>query len=161
MVKELWNAPQRELHYFGQELFFKYAKQFEKTDIALIEYMITHNSWWDTIDFIATKPLAKYFKMFPEERRIIINRWIVSENIWLQRSALLFQLKYKTETDLELLSYIILQLSDSKEFFIKKAIGWALREYSRTDDKWVLEFVNENELEPLSKREALKLIQTQ
>ncbi|HZH85731.1 MAG TPA: DNA alkylation repair protein [Brumimicrobium sp.] len=158
MIKELWDAPQRELHYFGQEFFFKYAKQFKEKDILFLEYMITHNSWWDTIDFIATKPLAEYFKQFPEARRKVVDRWLTSDNIWLQRSAILFQLKYKAETDLELLTDIILKLSVSKEFFIKKAIGWILREYSRTDEKWVLDFVENNELQPLSKREALKLV---
>jgi|SRR5690554_181595 len=161
MVKELWKASQRELHYFGQEYFFKYAKQFQVSDIELIEYLITHNSWWDTIDFIATKPLSEYFRLYPDERNKIVQQWIESGDIWLQRSAVLFQLKYKAETDLQLLTYIILNLNDSKEFFIKKAIGWILREYSRTDSNWVLEFVNKHTLQPLSKREALKLIQTQ
>jgi|SRR5690554_812592 len=159
MIKELWGTPQRELHYFGQEFLFKYAKQFEKKDISLIEHLITHNSWWDTIDFIATKPLAEYFKIFPEERSKVVTRWIAGDNIWLQRSAILFQLKYKTETDLELLTDIINNLSVSKELFIKKAIGWILREYSKTDEKWVSDFVKNNELQPLSKREAVKLVQ--
>src|SRR5690554_1097041 len=161
MIKELWDKPQRELHYFAQEFLFKYAKQFEHKDISLIEHLIVHNSWWDTIDFIATKPLAEYFKLFPNERTEVVDRWLASENIWLQRSTLLFQLKYKSEIDLDLLSHIILKLADSKEFFIRKAIGWVLREYSKTDERWVLDFVENNELQPLSKREAIRLIQTQ
>lgn len=161
MIKELWDKPQRELHYFAQEFLFKYAKQFEQKDISLIEHLIVHNSWWDTIDFIATKPLAEYFKLFPNERSKVVTRWLASKNIWLQRSVILFQLKYKKETDLELLTEIIVKLKDSKEFFIKKAIGWILREYSRTDAQWVLNFVNQNELQALSKREAIRLIQTQ
>ena len=161
MVEELWRAPQRELHYFSQELLFKYAQQFEKSDVSLLEMLITQNSWWDTIDFIATKPLAEYFKLFPEERLEVVDRWLDSGNIWLQRSALLFQLKYKSETDLFLLTRVVLKMADSKEFFIQKAIGWILREYSKTDPKWVLDFVKTNELQPLSVREALRIIQTQ
>src|SRR5690554_3427656 len=161
IVLKLWDAPQRELHYFAQEFLFKYAKQFEQKDISLIEHLIVHNSWWDTIDFIATKPLAEYFKLLPNERSNVVTRWIASKNIWLQRSVILFQLKYKKETDLELLTEIIVKLKDSKEFFIKKPIGWILREYSRTDAQWVLNFVNQNELQALSKREAIRLIQTQ
>src|SRR5690554_3319925 len=161
IVLKLWDKPQRELHYFAQEFLFKYAKQFEQKDISLIEHLIVHNSWWDTIDFIATKPLAEYFKLFPNERSKVVTRWLASKNIWLQRSVILFQLKYKKETDLELLTEIIVKLKDSKEFFIKKAIGWILREYSRTDAQWVLNFVNQNELQALSKREAIRLIQTQ
>lgn len=158
MVKDLWSEPQRELHYFAQEFFAKYMKKFDKSDLEIIEWMIVQNSWWDTIDFIATKPLAEYFKKFPEERKNAVDRWLKSDNIWLKRSALLFQLKYKKDTDLELLTYVILKLADSKEFFIKKAIGWILREYSKTDEKWVVEFVKNNELQGLSKREAVKRI---
>ncbi len=158
IVKDLWNEPQRELHYFAQEFFAKYMKNFDKDDLEIMEWMIVRNSWWDTIDFIATKPLAEYFKKFPEKRKNAVDCWLKSDNIWLQRSALLFQLKYKKDTDLELLTYVILELADSKEFFIKKAIGWILREYSKTDEKWVLEFVRNNELQGLSRREAVRLI---
>src|SRR5690554_927563 len=69
IVKELWQEPQRELHYFAQEFFLKYVKQLDKKDISIIEYLITYNSWWDTVDFIATKLLAVYFRLFPEERK--------------------------------------------------------------------------------------------
>lgn len=158
LVKNLWEEPQRELHYFAQEFFAKYMKQLETENLELIEWLIVRNSWWDTIDFLATKPLAEYFKKFPKERKNAVDRWLTSDNIWLQRSAILFQLKYKKETDLELLTYVILELADSKEFFIKKAIGWILREYSKTDEKWVVEFVKNNELQPLSQREAVRLI---
>lgn len=161
IVLKLWDAPQRELHYFAQELFFKYKQQLEVSDISVIECLIGHNAWWDTVDFIATKPLAVYFKKFPDQRENIVQKWLSTGDIWFQRSALLFQLKYKTEIDLELMSSTILTLKDSKEFFIKKAIGWILREYSRIDAQWVLNFVNQNELQALSKREAIRLIQTQ
>ena len=81
-----------------------------------------------------------------------------SDNIWLQRTFLIFQLKYKEEININLLTDYILQLKDTKEFFINKAIGWILREYTRTNPEWVIDFVNKHELSNLSKREALKLI---
>ena len=83
-----------------------------------------------------------------------------SGNIWLQRVVLLFQLKYRKDTDLELMTNAIARLSGSKEFFINKAIGWILREYSKTDAVWVQNYVEEHasQLAPLSKREALKWI---
>jgi 3-methyladenine DNA glycosylase AlkD len=81
-----------------------------------------------------------------------------SGNMWLQRTALLFQLKYKKATDVNLLSDYILRLQGSKEFFINKAIGWILREYSKTDPDWVIQFVQNNNLANLSRREALKWI---
>ncbi|PCI35933.1 MAG: DNA alkylation repair protein [Flavobacteriaceae bacterium] len=158
IIKLLWEKPQREYHHFSQELAFKYVNQLEKTDIVLFEYMVTHKSWWDTVDFIANKLMGAYFKKYPEQRKVYIEKWLKSTNIWLHRSALLFQLKYKNDLDKELLSHIINSLLGSKEFFINKAIGWLLREYSRTNPEWVIEYVEKTELSTLSKREALRLI---
>ncbi len=159
LVKALWKKPEREYHYFAQELAFKYAKKLEKDDIRLFEYMITNKSWWDTVDMICNKLLGPYFKQFPSEIESSIDRWLASNNIWLQRSAVLFQLKYKQELDTDLLRYVINKLMGSKEFFINKAIGWVLREYSRTNPAWVIAFVETNpNLDNLSKREALRLL---
>ncbi len=157
-IKALWQKPQREYQYFAQELAFKYIKQLEEQDIALFECMVTHKSWWDTVDFISDKLMGAYFKKYPEQREVYVQKWLQSGNIWLQRSAVLFQLKYKQALDTELLASTINSLLYSKEFFINKAIGWVLREYSRTDPTWVLSFVNTTELSPLSKKEALRLL---
>lgn len=158
IVKELWNKPQRDYQYFSQELVFKYVNQLERSDMPLFEYMVTHKSWWDTIDFIAVKLMGEYFKIYPEQIELYIEKWLNSNNIWLQRCAILFQLKYKEELDTNVLSDVINSLLGSKEFFINKAIGWVLREYSRTNPKWVVVFVDKTELNALSRREALRLI---
>ena len=158
IVMELWSRPHREFHYFAQELAFKYRRQIEKEDIVLYEYMVINNSWWDTVDFISTKLMGDYFKKYPEQIEKYIKKWLASGNMWLQRSALLFQLKYKKDLDEELMAYTINNLLGSKEFFINKAIGWLLREHSRTNPDWVIEFTDKTELSYLSKREALRLI---
>lgn len=160
LVKTLWQKPQREYHYFAQELVFKFRKELEKEDIELFEFMILNNSWWDTIDFIAPKLVSQYFKTFPTKRDFYVEKWINSGNIWLQRSAILFQLKDKEKIDLHLLTSVIRSLIPSNEFFINKAIGWILREYGKTNPDWVIRFVenNKNELSNLSKREALRII---
>lgn len=158
LARTLWNRPQREYHYFAQELVQKYVKQFDAGTITLLEFMITNNSWWDTVDFIATKLVKGYFKKFPNQRDPYIKKWLESNNIWLQRSCLLFQLLEKEKTDIILLRHVIISLLGSKEFFINKAIGWVLRDYSRTDSEWVMEFVANTDLHPLSRREALKLM---
>lgn len=160
ILKFLWELPAREYQYFAQELLLKYHKQFTSTDIGLIEYISTHKSWWDTIDFIAANIFAVWCKEFPIKKMTIIDAWLASNNIWLQRNCLLFQLKYKEQTDTELLAHIITYLLGSNEFFIDKAIGWILRSYSRTDAEWVLSFVekHDEQLAKLSKREGLKLI---
>ena len=158
LTKTLWMKPQRETQYLSQELAMKYIKKFNKEDVVLIEFMVSHKSWWDTVDFIATKLLGEYFKMYPVQREIVIKKWLKSNNIWLQRSCLLFQLKYKEEVDTVFLSYVICSLLGSNEFFINKAIGWVLREYSKTNPGWVVDFVKTTELSALSKREALRLL---
>ena len=158
IVKTLWNKPQREYQFIAQELVFKYTRQFDKNDIALLEFMITHKSWWDTVDYIAVKLIGAYFNRFPEQLDNYIDRWLASGNIWLQRCCLLYQLKSKDKIDTQRLQYIIQKLLGSKEFFINKAIGWVLREYSRTNPKWVRNFTENNALANLSRREALRLI---
>lgn len=158
LVKKLWRLPQREYQMFAQELVHKFDKELVKEDIALLEYMITHKSWWDTVDFIAANMVGQYFKLYPQLRSKILTKWLKSGNIWLQRSVLVFQLKYKAEVDVDLLSRGIKYLLGSKEFFINKAIGWALRQYGKTNPGWVISFVSNNTLHPLSRREALRLI---
>ena len=158
IIKTLWEKPEREYQLFAQELAFKYVKQLELKDINLFEFMVSNKSWWDTVDFIANKLMGEYFKTFPNQKEKYVTKWLKSDNIWLQRSALLFQLKYKNKIDTVLLSSTINSLLNSKEFFINKAIGWVLREYSRTNPNWVIEFVNNTELSTLSKKEALRLL---
>ena len=158
IVRRLWLKPQRDYQYFSQELAYKYIGQFKEKDINLIEFMIKHRSWWDTVDFIATKLLGPYFKMYPARRDAVVRKWLDSNNIWLQRSCLLFQLKYKEDVDTDFLTYVIYSLLGSNEFFINKAIGWVLREYSKTNPGWVIEFAKVTELSALSKREALRLL---
>ena len=156
IVKQAWQSPEREWQYFAIELLAHYKKQWRISTIRLIEYCIMHKSWWDTVDWIADAWVGEYFILFPEQTLSITGKWNRSDNMWLQRSSLLFPKKYKNATDTELLRKYILHLSGSKEFFIRKAIGWILREYAKTDPVWVKNFVQSNELSSLSKREALK-----
>jgi len=158
IVKTLWKKPQREYQFIAQELVFKYTRQFDENDIALLEFMVTNKSWWDTVDYIAVKLIGAYFIRFPEQLENYIDKWLASGNIWLQRCCLLYQLKSKDKMDIQRLQYIIQKLLGSKEFFINKAIGWVLREYSRTNPKWVRDFTKNNDLANLSCREALRLM---
>ncbi len=158
IVKHFWNKAEREYQYFAQELAQKYLKQFEPQDIELFEYMITHKSWWDTVDVIAVKLVGVLLEKSPEKIKEYVSKWISSGNIWLQRTAILFQLKYKNDLDTELLREIILKLKDTNEFFINKAIGWILREYAKTNPQWVIDFTEKTKLSNLSKREALRNI---
>ena len=157
IIKCMWLL-EREMQYSAIELAALYKKEWQVSFIKSIELCIVSSSWWDTVDATASLLTAPYFKKFPSQIRSITSGWNKSSNIWLQRSSLLFQLKYKSETNTSLLAEYICNLSDSPEFFVQKAIGWILREYAKTDEEWVLDFVRSNPLKPLSRREALKNI---
>lgn len=156
VVEQLWDADPREAQYFAMELTEKFSKQFRREDLALLEFMASNKQWWDTIDLIAGKLMGAYFKRFPDERQSAVDRWLAGGDFWLQRCGILFQLKYKAETDTRLLTEAILPVAQSNEFFIQKAIGWALREYRKTNPDWVDAFVEAHPLKPLSRREAWK-----
>jgi 3-methyladenine DNA glycosylase AlkD len=140
------------------DLMIKNKRKFVENDIHLLERLITQNSWWDSVDLLAGHLVGVYFQKFPEQRVLFVQRWDESKNMWLQRSVLVFQLKYKASTNTELLFQYCRKYSESKEFFIRKAIGWALRELAKTNPDSVIRFVNETQLSGLSRREALKHI---
>jgi len=157
ILRDLWMLPQREFQYVAVGLLGKCDKQIPVKFIKIIEYLIVTKSWWDTVDSIAGGIVGIHFKRFPDVREKYLAKWRSSDNFWLRRTTILFQLGYKQETDFDLLCEIIRENLGSKEFFINKAIGWSLRQYARIDPKAVKKFVNATkELNPLSRREALK-----
>lgn len=159
LVKECFNEPQRELHYFAIELLGHHKKLWSIKTLPLIEWMITHKSWWDSVDSTNTHVISKFFLLYPEHIETYTNKWNQSSNIWLIRMSILFQLTYKTKTDKNLLSKYIENSHLHEDFFVRKAIGWALRAYANTNKKWVVQFVKDHpSLSNLSKREALKKI---
>ncbi|MCI1743873.1 DNA alkylation repair protein [Heyndrickxia oleronia] len=160
LITYLWVKEEREYQMIAILFLNHYKKWLKEEDLTLIQYCITHKSWWDSVDSIATNILGHYMKTYPHHIHPTTEKWLESNDIWLQRSILLFQLKYKTNTNLSILFNNILFLKDSKEFFIQKAIGWALREYSKVDSEKVIQFVESTDLAPLSKRESLKWIKS-
>lgn len=158
VIPYAWKEEQREWQYAGMELAVRFSRKPDENLLQLAEYMITHKSWWDTVDLVATKIAGAVFMKHQDLITPVTGRWISTDNLWLQRSALLFQLKYKNCTNPELLFSYILKCAGSREFFLRKAIGWALREYSKTNPGIVRIFVDSHELSPLSRKEALKII---
>jgi len=157
LIKECFNEPQRELHYFAIELLGHYKKIWSIKTIPLIEWMITHQSWWDSVDSTNTHVISKFFLLHPEHIEAYTSKWNQSNNKWLIRMSILFQLTYKTKTDTNLLSKYIENSQLHEDFFVRKAIGWALRAYAYTNKKWVIQFVKAHPLlNNLSKKEALK-----
>ncbi|WP_219834491.1 DNA alkylation repair protein [Paenibacillus sp. R14(2021)] len=158
VVRDLWAQPEREFHYTAMVLMEKRKKQLPPEQTALLEMLITTHAWWDTVDLLAGHFAGALFAMHPELIPAYTEKWIASDNLWLRRSAILFQLGYKGRTDAALLFALIRRTAHEEEFFIRKAIGWALREYGKTDAGAVRAFVRETPLSPLSVREALKHI---
>ena len=155
IVKSLWGLEKREYHHAAIDILAHYHKLWTTDTINLIEFCLLNHSWWDSVDNLNIACVGKYFALFPDKLSIT-SRWNEGDNFWLQRSSIIFQKAYRKKTNRELLAKHILQVTDSKEFFVRKAIGWALREYAKVDRDWVIDFVANNPLHSLSKREAMK-----
>jgi 3-methyladenine DNA glycosylase AlkD len=156
---ELFNKNEREFHQVAIDLLVKeFKKNYVLKDIELIENLIITNSWWDSVDVVAKYLLGGYLQQFPNEIYDVIERFSNSNTMWLNRTAIIFQLSYKEKTNFDLLKSECERHKESKEFFIQKAIGWALRDYSRFNPIGVKEYVNSTNLKPLSQREALRNI---
>ena len=158
LAYKLWDKPYREYQYLAIDYLVKKKKQFEKDDILFIKNLIITKSWWDSVDIIASHLLGEICKAYPALINEYILSWSKDENIWLRRSAILYQLKYKENLDTNILEIIIRDNKEDDEFFIRKAIGWILREYSKINKKWVSDFIKENKLSNLSIKEASKYL---
>ena len=148
----------REFQYIVFDYLISLRKYVVFDDIKKIKYYITTKSWWDTTDFLC-KVIGDIGLRDTRVSELML-QWSESDNIWLKRTALLHQLAYKNNTDNELLKKIIYNCLGTDEFFINKAIGWSLREYSKTNPKWVSEFIESNKqsLHTLTIKEASKYI---
>lgn len=160
-VLALWrSAERREERYAAIALSgVRAAKSFQDLDaLPMYEEMIVTGAWWDYVDALAAHRIGPLLAAFPREMRKILRGWSRSPNLWRRRSAILCQLSFGKATDVALLYACIEPSLSSKEFFLQKAIGWALRQLARTEPREVLRYVNAHraELSPLSQREALK-----
>ncbi len=155
-LRGLWAEPERELQYLGVDLARRYQKVLADDNLELARWLIETRSWWDTVDALAAHLVGPLVTSYPH-RWETVDRFVEDENLWIQRTALLFQLNFKERTDFARLSRYIDRLGHRPEFFLRKAIGWALREYAKIDPQAVLALVDSNPgLSPLSRREALK-----
>ena len=158
----LWReATHREARYVAIELLLhkKFAHWLFPDQLPVVEEMVVTGAWWDFVDALAARGIGTMLTNDPNQTKRILYKWAKDQNIWKRRVAILAQLKSKTNTDVKLLSKCIETSIGRSEFFLRKGIGWALREYSKTDPDWVIEFVEKHpELSDLSRREALKHI---
>lgn len=156
IARSAFAQPERELHYAAVDLLVKHAKKLRPDHLPLLEELITTQSWWDTVDALAVHAVGAVLKKHPAAIEEWNERWIKSDDLWLNRTAILFQNRWKQDTDQALLFANIDRHAAHKDFFIRKAIGWALRELGKSDPGAVLEFVRSRKLSPLSEREAVR-----
>lgn len=133
-------------------------KSLKDTDIPTLKSLVITKSWWDSVDNLA--PIIGKIVMENPHLNELMREWSVEENFWLRRVAIIHQLLRKDKVNTELLSEIIINNFGSKEFFINKAIGWALRDYAKTNPQWVKVFLAEHQhkMANLSIREAQKYL---
>ena len=148
----------REFQYFVYDYLLAMKKYVTYEDINRIKKYILSKSWWDTIDFLCK--VIGDIGLRDKRVKDLMQEWSKDDNIWIKRTAILHQLGLKEKTDTILLAKILVNNFNSNEFFVNKAIGWALREYSKTNHIWVQEFINkyQSEMHSLSIKEASKYI---
>ena len=144
-INEAWNNPYRELQYATLDYLESRKKLLTPSDLPYLKKLAQTKSWWDTIDFL-DRLVGSIIARFPETKEIILS-WSCDEDIWLRRLAIDHQLLRKEETDTELLEKILVNNLGRTEFFINKAIGWTLRDYSKTNPDWVRDFIERHQAE--------------
>ncbi|MCL2176558.1 MAG: DNA alkylation repair protein [Firmicutes bacterium] len=171
-LTDCWNEPMREFQYIAVWYLHTRKQQLTKVDIPKIKKLAKQKQWWDTIDGLCT--LLGHLSQRDESVKQIMLEWSKDEDFWIRRIAIQHQLSLKAKTDTELLATIIknnlgekersspstdgLNKEQNQAFFINKAIGWALREYAKTNPNWVRQFItaNQNNMAKLTIREATK-----
>ncbi|MBZ9642233.1 DNA alkylation repair protein [Streptomyces sp. PSKA30] len=152
-----WQLPEREYHYFAVDYLRRHVGRCSSAFLPVARQLVTTVSWWDTVDLIAAHVVGALVAADPGLKRDM-DAWIVDDDLWVARTALLHQLRYKDRTDTERLFTYCLRQSGHPDFFVRKAIGWCLREYAKTDPEAVRAFLARERggFAPLSVREALK-----
>ena len=158
-IYECWVNPYREVQYIGIDHLLSYYKKNAQPSYGQhFTFILSNQTWWDSLDLIASHSVDQFARKFPSEFLELAQEWESSDNFWLHRTLLIHQLKFKQQTNLALLQYYIHTFKWNKEFFIQKAIGWSLREVSKWNPDWVRKLVDSENLNGLAKREAMKYV---
>ena len=154
-----WRLPEREYHYFAVDYLRRHVRVCSSAFLPVARRLIVTTSWWDTVDLLAAHVVGALVAADPA-LKADMDAWIADDDLWIARSALLHQLRYKERTDTERLFTYCLRQSAHPDFFVRKAIGWCLREYAKTDPEAVRAFLarERGRFAPLSVREARKNI---
>ncbi len=154
-----WRQPEREYHYFAVDYLRRHVTHCSSGFLPVVRHLLTTVPWWDTVDLLAAHVVGGLVAA-DRDLTAVMDAWVGDEDRWLVRTALLHQLRYKERTDADRLFAYCARQSDHGDFFVRKAVGWSLREYAKTDPDAVRAFVAEHRtrLAPLSLREALRTI---
>ena len=157
-VDTCWEKEPREYQYVAANYLKAMQSYLTKDDLPKLERLVVTKSWWDTVD-ILDRVVGSLVANHPELEEVIL-KWSLSDNIWLRRVAIDHQLLRKEKTNVQLMEKILVNNLDQTEFFINRAIGWALRDYSKTNPEWVARFIEQNKkrMSELSIREASKYL---
>jgi 3-methyladenine DNA glycosylase AlkD len=156
-VFEVFNLPEREFQYLAMDYLARSSKKLHPRDLIPLKELILTKSWWDTVDTLSSMVGVIALK-YPEVIEKVLVDWSQDSSIWVRRVSIICQLKFRESTNTIFLENSIKSNLGSKEFFINKAIGWALRANSKTNPEWVRNFIDKNELAPLSVREGSKYL---
>ena len=157
-VDTCWEKEPREYQYVAANYLKAMQTYLTKDDLPKLERLVVTKSWWDTVD-ILDRVVGSLVADYPELEEVLL-KWSLSDNIWLRRVAIDHQLLRKEKTNVQLMEKILLNNLDQTEFFITKAIGWALRDYSKINPEWVARFIEKNRkrMAELSIKEASKYL---
>ena len=157
-IENCWNKEEREFQYVVVYYLKAMQKFLKREDISRLKYLIVTKSWWDTVDLLAKVVGSLIIRIKGYDQ--IMLEWSKDSNIWLRRVAILYQLSLKDKVDKQVLDKILVNNLGDSEFFINKAVGWVLRDYSKYNPEWVREFIKKNKenMANLSIREASKYI---
>ena len=157
-IENCWNKEEREFQYVVVYYLKAMQKFLKREDISRLKYLIVTKSWWDTVDLLAKVVGSLVIRIEGYDQ--IMLEWSKDNNMWLKRVAILYQLSLKEKVDEIILDKILVNNLGDIEFFINKAIGWVLRDYSKYNPEWVKEFIRKNKdnMANLSIREASKYI---
>ena len=158
LIDDLWDYDERDYQLIGLDVLIANKKKFTPVELPAIEEWIITKSWWDTIDMIVPHGVGQIGNQKISDLEPFLERWIQDDNIWLNRSCLIFQLKYGSAVDLKRLFRYILIVNHKREFFVQKAIGWSLRQASKFYPQRVAEFIDMQQLSNLAVREGTKYL---
>lgn len=159
LMHALWEKEEREFQYAAMDWLLSWPKAWiSEKDGEELKWFIAQKSWWDTVDLLASNYVGKWALAYPELARETFEEWRYEDSFWLQRACLIYQLKFKDKVDISYLEELIQQMLPNKEFFIQKAIGWSLRQLSKTNPDAVKHILKKHPIQGLALREAKKYL---